>query len=284
MQIEKPVLKHLKIGWLPNMRKLIQPDPGYTIIDMDLDRADLQIVVWDADDTDLKKALKSGIDLHIYNAAQIFKLTEIPEYEMFATHPKYDSWKNKYKKERDKTKNGVHGTNYGASSARLAVTLGIPIEAAREFQKIWFELHPKIEMNKNRIKRQLAQTNTVTNIFGYSRQYFDRPDTLLPQALAWIPQSTVAIIIDIAMDNICTHLSKDVDILFQVHDSLVMQCRTEILDEIIPQIEKHSLITVPYPDPLIIPVGFETSTISWGDCAPYRKHKKEENCAATLSS
>jgi len=35
---------------LPNIRKIFTPDQDYTFFDMDLDRADLQVVVWEADD------------------------------------------------------------------------------------------------------------------------------------------------------------------------------------------------------------------------------------------
>ena len=34
------------------------PDEGYLIADADLDRADLQVVVWEADDQDLKAKLR----------------------------------------------------------------------------------------------------------------------------------------------------------------------------------------------------------------------------------
>jgi hypothetical protein len=43
---------------LPNVRKLFIPDPGKMIFDADLSGADLYVVVWEADDAGLKKALR----------------------------------------------------------------------------------------------------------------------------------------------------------------------------------------------------------------------------------
>ena len=50
---------------LPNIRRLFIPDPGQIIGDADLDRADLQVVVWEADDTELKQMLHEGVDLQL---------------------------------------------------------------------------------------------------------------------------------------------------------------------------------------------------------------------------
>src|SRR6185369_14495873 len=114
MLIKPPELKLIKRGFLPNMRSLILPDIGYTGIDMDLDRADLQVVVWEADDEELRLALRTGVDMHLFNAASIFNLSMIPVDEMKENHPNYPDWKKRFTPQRNKAKIGVHATNYGA--------------------------------------------------------------------------------------------------------------------------------------------------------------------------
>jgi DNA polymerase I len=273
MLIKPPELSLIRKGWLPNMRMLVSVDPGMVGIDMDLDRADLQVVVWEADDDDLRLALRSGIDMHLFNAAAIFNIRGIPTDEMVATHPNYEDHKKRYNAQRNKAKIGVHATNYGAYDKTVAEQLGITRHEASNFRERWFTAHPGIKKWHLRTARQLAENRTVTNKFGYRRVYFDRPDLLLTQALAWVPQSTVAIVIDHAMDNIVTHLSERVEILLQVHDSLYMQTAANTLDEILPLIERASLIEIPYDTPLTIPVGFEVTKTNWGECKKYKSQQ-----------
>lgn len=268
-----PRLKHIQYGHLPNLRRLMKPRRGYTFIDLDLDRADLYVVIWEADDEELRKAVMSGVDMHLYNAAVIFNLS-IPEDELVETHAQCSYWKDRYYKERQKAKMGVHATNYGVGDAKLAGALGLLRSEAAAFKNRWFSAHPGIKKWHVRTANQLAKNKTITNIYGYRIVYFDRPDRLLTEALAWVPQSTVAITIDRAMDNIATNLSKEVDIVGQVHDSLVLEVATDQLETIAPRIVKEATVTAPYPLPMTIPVGLKVSSATWGDCEPYTLKKE----------
>src|SRR5205807_6376196 len=42
----------------PNIREIFIPDPGYTFFDLDLERADLFVVCWEAEDNQLKTAMR----------------------------------------------------------------------------------------------------------------------------------------------------------------------------------------------------------------------------------
>ena len=106
----------------------------------------------------------------------------------------------------------------------------------------------------------------VENRFGYRWYIFDRIDGILPEALAWTPQSTVSCVINRAWVNIHDTLP-EVQVLLQVHDSLAGQFPTHLRSILIPKIKEASSIIIPYEDPLIIPVGLKTSEVSWGDCA-----------------
>lgn len=230
---------------LPNLRKTFIPDPGYTLFDCDLEQADAQVVAWEADDDELKAIFRDpNLDLHDENCKAMFgRLT--PEG-------------------RKKIKAGVHATNYGSSARTLAATLGSTVHEADKFQNRWFAMHPGILKWHHDIEMQLQTRRYVENKFGYRRMYFDRIDGLLPEALAWIPQSTVGLVINHGWLNIDTNLPL-VQILLQVHDSLVGQYPTSCDAYIKRQIHKEMLITVPYDDPLVIGVGIATSTKSWGD-------------------
>jgi len=239
-------MKQLK---LPNLREIFIPDPGYIIFDCDLEQADAQVVAWEADDEELKAIFRDpSVDLHNENCKLIFG--------KYPTGPD-----DPYRK---KTKAGVHLTNYGGNSRTLAKTMGITIHDADQFQSKWFAAHPGIKDWHNRVDMLLQQRRYVENKFGYRRFYFDRIEGLLPEALAWIPQSTVGLVINHGWLNIENNLP-DVEILLQVHDSLVGQYPKRLDPTIRTAIRDNLLIEVPYDDPLIIGVGIATSESSWGE-------------------
>jgi len=251
---------------LPNIRKLFIPDPGYIIADVDLDRADLQVVVWEADDADLKRRLRDGVDMHITNGLEIKRMELPPEEELIPTHPEYPEHAKRYAKQRKFAKAFVHGTNYGGSARTMAINCGLTIREADDAQKRWFATHPGIKRWHDRTEQQLMLDRRVVNPFGFHRIYFDRIDGILPEALAWVPQSTVAIVTNIGLANLDENLPQ-VEMLLQVHDSVVFQYEKKYDPWIRPQIREQLLVTVPYDDPLVIPVGLEISEVSWGDVA-----------------
>jgi len=250
---------------LPKIRELFIPDPGYVICDVDLDRADLQVVVWEADDQILKNRLRAAVDLHISNAIELFDQPPVPDEELIDTHPAYQTHAKRYAKERKFVKAFIHGTNYLGSARTMAQTCRISTAQSRHFQERWFTLHPGISSWHDRIADDLAQTRTIYNKFGYRRVYFDRPDSILSEAVAWIPQSTVGIVTNKAWANLSSAFSSIIQVLLQGHDSLVFQLPSSLLLSLLPAIHKAFLIPIPYPDPLTIPVGIKVSGKSWGE-------------------
>ena len=246
---------------LPNIRNLFIPDPGHTILDVDLDRADLQVVVWEADDTDLKRQLKLGVDLHIMNGILLAGKEPPDESELIETHPNYPEHKGRYKQERVFAKAFVHGTNYGGGARTMAVAAGTTVRQMEYLQERWFSIHPGIREWHERTEHQLQTQRFVQNAFGYRRFYFDRIEHLLSEALAWVPQSTVANVTNIGLCNLDERIP-EVDLLLQVHDSLVFQVPNYLYPSILPQIRNELLIPIPYPEPLTIPVGATASTKS----------------------
>ncbi|TXH17935.1 MAG: hypothetical protein E6R03_03070 [Hyphomicrobiaceae bacterium] len=239
----------------PNVRKMFLPDPGYAIWEVDLKQADAQVVAWEANDIILmdlftRAASDPTVDLHIENARIIFG----------ACNGKSDP-------RRQQAKQGVHAANYGSSAKTIAHHLGITIRAAEHFLVKWFAAHPSIRQWHKRVERDLFTTRSVANRFGFRRRYFDRVDGLLPEALAWIPQSTVALTIDRGMLRIEKECPES-QILLQVHDSCVGQTPIELFKttEYRAKLKECFNNPIPYPRPLVIGVDIKWSTKSWGDC------------------
>lgn len=231
-----------KAEHLPNLRKLLVPDEGYVLFDVDLERADLAVVVWEADDDELKQMIREGADIH----------TESARVVGFS---------------RAMAKRFVHGTNYGGAARTMAINCGITVHEAEVAQKRWFEAHPGIEQWHKRTAKQLrGNPPMVRNVFGYRRVYFDRVEDLLPEALAWIPQSTVAIATNRGLKYIDQNLPW-VELLLQVHDSIVGQFPREFWRfEYCEQIIDAMRVTVPYDDPLVMGASIKLSDKSWGHC------------------
>ena len=187
-----------------------------------------------------------------------------------------------------RVKTGVHLTNYGGQAETAARAMGVTRHEAEKFQKRWFQIHPQILNWQKKVEEQLQTTRSVSNRFGFKRTYFDRMEGLLKEALAYIPQSTVGLVTNQGICNtrpshlysspLGAHLydpevemlrsrlaELDLQILLQVHDSIVFQYPTFREAEILPLLQRALAVIVPYDDPLVIPWGLKTSTISWGD-------------------
>lgn len=235
---------------LPNVRSLFIPDPGKTFFDIDLSSADLRIVVWESDEPEMKAMLRAGADPYTEIAKEFYN----------------DPTITKKDPRRQTFKSFAHGTNYLGTAKGLAERLGLSISAAEKTQKWYFERFPRIKKWQDDLKDQVLKRRMVQNIFGYRCYFFDRIEgTIFNQAAAWIPQSTVACLINRAYVAIDQQLP-EVDILLQVHDSLAGQFDSIEGDAMVRKIVELAEIPLPYDDPLVIPVGVKTSTESWGGC------------------
>lgn len=236
---------------LPNIRSLFIPDKDKTFFDIDLASADLRIVVWEADEQEMKALLKAGLDPYTEIAKEFYN----------------DPTITKKDPRRQLFKSFAHGTNYLGTAEGLAGRLGLTVKDAERTQKWYFERFPKIKIWQNNLKDSVVKKRMVQNVFGYRCYFFDRIEgTIFNQAAAWIPQSTVACLINRAYLAIYQTLP-EVEILLQVHDSLAGQFPTSKSSFYETAIVKAAEIELPYAgDPLIIPIGIKISTKSWGDC------------------
>lgn len=241
---------------LPNLRACITPDPGYILWEPDLAGADARVVAWDSGDEAMKQMFREGWAIHATRAKEIYGAAAGSDGR---AEPYYTL-----------AKKGGHLWNYGGKARTMAASLGITVKEAENIIKRLAGLHPGIPAWHRRIDRQLHETRTLRNAFGYRIVYMGRLDAVLPQALAWIGQGTVACAINRAMvgidDEIKAGRLPGTEFLMQQHDSLVGQTLSEQWAAAKPVIRERFLaVTIPYPDPLVIPPDLKTSTAHWGD-------------------
>lgn len=237
---------------LPNIRKLSIPDPGCTWFDIDLDSADLRIVTWESDCTWMKDHFKNKRKPYIEVMREYYKNPAMTK----DSHPR----------EYGMFKALCHGTNYLGTADGLAPRLGLLVHEVERIQRWYFGLAPEIRRWQEEIKKQVAGRRYVENAFGYRNYFFDKIEgTIFNQAVAWIPQSTVACLINRGYVNIDENLP-EVEVLLQVHDSLAGQFEHIHGDWALRRIVEECSVPIPYDDPLVIPVGIVSSKKSWGDC------------------
>lgn len=268
----------------PNMRRGFEPDAGYELAEFDLSGADATIVAWEANDEGLKEAFRRGIKIHLFNARTLF-----PHETRNMTDDEIKAGSGIPGSYYDSVKKGCHATNYGAEPPTLAHRLRWTNAKAEEFQEKWFTAHPGIRSWQNRTERYLnglqcwkcdsftngstvcpvchASTGrAVSNKFGYRIVYFDAMNDLLKKALAWQAQSSVAINCNKGALSLVDNVPH-VELLLQVHDSLVVQYPIQYSSSILSDCKQalHS-VSVPYADPLTIQWSVKASRKSWGDC------------------
>lgn len=231
----------------PNVRSMFVPDPGYVMCELDLKQADAQVVAWEAEDESLMELFSlPNVDVHTENAKVAFETEAITKHM------------------RQTSKSLVHGTNYGGTARGVAKRIGLTTRQAEVFQHRWFKAHPKIKDWHERVRYTLMTKRETRNVLGYRKIWFGRLEGLLPEALAWIPQSTVALVINAIMQN-CESRIKEIISLLQVHDSYLFQVREDHLRSALPKVRECASIALPYPRPLIIPTTLKISTKSWGE-------------------
>lgn len=218
---------------LPPVREMFVPDEGYAFLEFDLGGADAQVVAWDSGDPELKQAFRDNIDVHQMNADALGCTRQI-------------------------AKGFVHGTNYGGGAKRISEACNLPIQQIREMQIQWFNKHPKIRLWQNRLKAEVAQRSYLENRLGYRGYFYAFCDVSPGDFLPFIPQSTVANIINIGIVQ-AVKAFPYIKLLAQIHDSglfLVPLDRVKDWREI----AEVMTVDIPYEDKLRVPLSVKFST------------------------
>ncbi len=236
---------------LPNIRKLFIADEGMEYFDVDLDSADLRIVVWESDCKEMKAMFAEGLKPYVEVAKEYYRDPTIDKH-----HPSYKLFKAL-----------CHGTNYLGTASGLSGRIGLIAAEVDRIQQWYYGKFPEIKTWQDDLCARLRSDRFVQNVFGYRVWFFDRIEgTVVNQAVAAVPQSTVACLINRGYKALYDN-EPDIQVLLQVHDSLAGQYPIALREQAQQKIIDHCAVPLPYSSgPLIIPVGIKSSTVSWGDC------------------
>lgn len=234
------------------LRSVFVADKGFKFANLDLEQGDSRNVgalCWDilVDNPDWNEAsagryldaCESG-DLHTTVAKMTLKhlpwgtdtdraIAEAPFYR----HHNY----------RHMCKILGHGSNYLGQPVTMAKHSKFPVQDVKNFQHQYFNAFPCITAYHEWVKYQLEHFSQITTPYGRRRFFFGRPKDSKTHrdATAFAPASMTAEAINIGILKLWR--ANRVQLLMQVHDSILFQYPEEEEDEIIPwalkELETH---------------------------------------------
>lgn len=218
------------------LRRIFVADRGYKLAYIDLEQAESRgvgLLAWLATTQDnYLRACDSG-DLHTLTTKMVWKnlawTGELSKDKEIAEQKFYRDFSY-----RDLAKRGSHGSNYGAQPPTISRHLKIPLDLAKSFQYGYFKGFPEIPLWHEHTAKLLRTTGQLTTPLGRKRMFFDRlnDDSTLRAAIAYVPQSMVADILNLGAYKIWRDIPK-AQLLAQIHDAVIVQYREEDEAEVV---------------------------------------------------
>ena len=218
------------------LRSVFVADPGMKLCNIDLEQGDSRgvgAIHWNLfRDGRYLDACESG-DLHTEVARGAFRhlpWTDQPsEDRAIANQLFYRSFTY-----RDAAKRLGHGTNYQGQADKMSRATHIPITHIKSFQQNYLEKFPAFPLWWRWVQEALRDTRQITTILGRQRHFLgDWKDAeTIRQAVAYEPQSITADTIDRGL--LALWRANRVQLLLQVHDSVLFQFHEHLEDEVVP--------------------------------------------------
>ena len=250
-----------------DVRECVSAPKGWAIIKTDLSQAEARYVYWDAGIARVVDKFREDpkFDIHTWNAAH--NIYHVSEEDIT-------------KQQRQDSKVGVHGGNYGLGYKGASEKFGVSRAVAKmqmdgyhngmpEIKSIWW---PGIEL-------EVRATRMLRTQFGRRRVFMGRLDNeTFRSARAFKPQGTIGDIINRAF-FITDRTLKGIGYpLMQEHDEIVFLVRRSHVHEgvqIIKEAYEYVLEFERTPYPLVIPVDVEVGG-DWWNVQGYDEEKDYE--------
>lgn len=228
-----------------SLRNIVVPDPGKIFSEADLKGAEAMIVAYLCEDELLISKFINGENIHTHTAMMIWPaLTP----DAIARDKKIC-----HKEGRDtesfyhRAKTTRHAGNYNVGAYTLSMNLKIPKADAEKLIQRFRDRSPNLAMWHSEVDQQLKKDRILITPLGRKRKFFDRygPE-LLKQGLAYIPQETAAHILNLGLINVYNKLCapyKSIEVLLNVHDSILVQHPPELTFFVHNQL--HKLMSIP---------------------------------------
>jgi DNA polymerase-1 len=197
-----------------NIRTAFVAGRGNMLVSADYSQFELRLAAALSGDKNMIDAFNQGADIHTQTAAEIY---EIPPEKVT-------------KAQRSSVKEVNFGIMYGLGPHALSERTGMNFGEAREFIKRYFEIRPKLK-EYIELQRKLAlEQGYVETIMGRRRPTPDvKSANFVVREAAYraavnMPlQGSAADIMKLAMIEVDNKLPKSVNMLLQIHDSILVE-------------------------------------------------------------
>ena len=236
------------------LRKVFKPKEGYIYIDADYSQVELRVLAHISNDENMVHAVLNDEDVHKQAAS---KVLGIPIEEVT-------------KEQRSSAKAVNFGIVYGISDFGLSEQLGISRKEAKNYIEQYLEKYSGIKKFMDDIVEQAKNDGFVETLF-HRRRYIPELSSnnyMVRQfgaraAMNTPIQGTAADIMKIAMINVFNKLKSenyDADLVLQVHDELIIECKIEQKDEVAKLLKENMEQAIS----MIVPLKVETSeALNW---------------------
>ena len=208
------------------LRKVFKPKEGYIYIDADYSQVELRVLAHISKDENMMHAFLNDEDVHKQAAS---KVLGIPIEEVT-------------KEQRSSAKAVNFGIVYGISDFGLSEQLGISRKEAKNYIEQYLEKYSGIKKFMDDIVEEAKKNGYVETLF-HRRRYIPElasNNYMVRQfgaraAMNTPIQGTAADIMKIAMINVFNKLKAekyDADLVLQVHDELIIECKIEQKNEV----------------------------------------------------
>lgn len=254
------------------IRQLFIPDPGKVFLAFDRRQAEAMVVTWLCQDRETMRLFGLGADVHWAKAKPIFGIPDSIEYNPKAL------WRDLVTKEehtlkeyRDIGKTIKHASNYGMGPYKLQEILALQgfileFKECKAFLEM-AKLHdPYLAAWQTDVRNEVRSTRTLISPIGRKREFMGRFDTnLYNAAYAFCPQNTVGELTEMTLQRVWENV-EGFELLLNIHDEGLGQCKEKDLPKVRTQIEKlaHIPILIKGKE-LDIPIDWKWSPKSWGE-------------------
>jgi DNA polymerase-1 len=216
------------------IRNAFTVDKGWKLLAFDYSQIELRIAAFLSKDEKFIDIFRRGEDVHAAVAAQVFGVPVESVTKAMRSQAKVINF----------------GVMYGMGVTALQKNMGVDRKAAQKFYNEYFEKFHGLRDYLEGVKA-LAQRQGYTETFFGRRRYFEGINSKLPfiraaaerMAINAPIQGTEADVVKLAMIEINNYikekkLGKDVHMLLQVHDEIVLEAKDSIAKKIVPEIKK----------------------------------------------
>ena len=249
-------------GW--NIKKLFIPSSEDMLIcNCDYKGAEVRVFTVYAKDKGLIDAINDGMDMHCYFAARVFN-RPYEDYDnrdnpAVISDPLYRKLLNQ---ERTNIKRVVFGILYGAGPYKIAETIGVTVDIAKQLIRLLYDIFKALEQYGIDIEKEVRLNGFVDTMFGRRRRFplkglSRHANRAFRQAKNFKIQSTSSDIVMGQVVEIEEPLRRDMrgNMLMTVHDSAVFEFPKKYLGQLEDFLtyygqqrvaEKYSWLPVPF--------------------------------------